>query len=363
MYAPETPVDNFRPIEGSDSATLDSTDSAPVDSTPVDSTPVDSDPPPEPLPLCINEFMADNESVLIAEDGSTPDWIELHNPTDEYIALSGWAISDDIDEELPHVLGDVYVAAGGFTLLYADGLTDSGDDHMPFALSSDGGDVAIWHPDGRGQIIHYGHVESDFSVSRVSDCCSGEGCLDFVFRGTPGETNDTLVETEVFPLGSTWSWWDAGEAPFGWSGTDYDASEWSTGEGDFGFGEPTRTTTVASGPEGDRTPTIYFRRLVELGEVEGGSIDLNVDDGALVWVNGEEAVRVNLPEGEVSHLTWAVEAVDDAAESAISTYSLPDGSLVEGENVIAVEVHQAAATSSDLGFDLGLSTLGWRQPE
>lgn len=336
---------------------------APDDSTPIDST-VDSDPPPEPLPLCINEFMPDNQSVLIADDGSTPDWIELHNWSDEHIDLSGWRLADDADEiDGSWMLGSVVVPAGGYTLIYADSLTDEGDDHVDFKLSSAGGDVAIWAPDGRGQVIRYGHVEPDFSVSRISDCCSGDGCLDFRFRGTPGETNNTLVEVAVLGRGSIWSYFDAGEAPLGWNASDYDDGGWASGLGDFGFGEPVRNTEIDGGPDGARTPTIYFRRSLELEAAEGSVLELLVDDGAIVWINGNEAIRRNLPDGDVSHLTWASEAVGDAAESAYTTYEVPDGHFVEGDNVIAVEVHQAAATSSDLGFDLSLSQLQWDSPD
>jgi len=333
-----------------------------VDSTPVDSDPIDSDPPPEPLPLCINEFMADNRSALIGEAGETPDWIELHNPTDEAIDLAGWRLADAIDEELPWVLSGLALEPGGYLLLYADGVPETGNDHLDFKLDADGGSVALWAPDGRGQVIHYGHVEPDFSVSRIQDCCSGEGCLDFAFRGTPGRTNNTLEDLPVIGKQALWRWFDQGEPPSDWATVDFDDDDWDKGYGDFGFGEPERTSTVASGAEDDRTPTIYFRKTVELPEVQGGSIELNVDDGAIVRLNGVEALRVNLPEGEVGHLTWALEAVGGSDESVFTAYDLPDEDWVEGDNVIAVEVHQAAATSSDLGFDLAMTAHVWRMP-
>ena len=37
------------------------------------------------------------------------------------------------------------------------------------------------------------------------------------------------------------------------------------------------------------------------------------------------------------------------------SYSVPPSVLVTGVNVIAVEVHQDVASSSDVSFDLGLS--------
>ena len=356
----EEPPENFVGI-GEPSRLDSSVEDSPADSEePVDSEdPPDSDPPPEPLELCINEFMPDNQSVLIAEDGSTPDWIELHNPSEEHLLLNGWSMADAMDEDVRHVFGDVVLPAAGYLLLYADGQPDLGEDHLDFKLSSEGGDVAIWAPDGRGQVVHYGHVEPDWSVARLSDCCLEEGCWDFDFRGSPGATNDSLVESVAVEKGSSWRWYDGGEPPTDWSGRDFDDWDWSVGDGDFGFGEPARNTEVASGPDGDRTPTIYFRHELSLDAVEGAEVSLNIDDGAILWVNGVEAVRQNLPEGDVGHLTWASTAIGDAAESAFTTHDLDAGLFVVGDNVLAVEVHQATATSSDLGFDLELTVLQW----
>ena len=351
----------FGELPGEESDTPDSPADSPTDS-PVDSPP-DSDPPPEPMPICINEFMPSNQSVLRLEDGSTPDWIELHNPGEEHIALSGWGIDDEADDDSPWLLGDLVLPAGGYVLLYADDSPETGPEHVGFKLSASGGDLVLWAPDGRGQIIHYGTVGDDFSISRIPDCCLGEGCLDFVFHGTPGETNDVLVDEVVFEAGASWQYWDDGEAADGWNTTEFNAGSWPSGNGDFGFGEPERNTVVVSGADGDRTPTIYFRKLVELDEAPvAGSFDINVDDGAIVYVNGVEVARQNMPEGAVTHLTWATEAVGDGAESAFTAHDIPEGALVEGFNLIAVEVHQAAATSSDLGFDLSLSKKVWQGP-
>lgn len=140
--------------------------------------------------VCINEFMPENDTALVSGDGSTPDWIELHSYAPVDIPMGGWSVSDDREEVGKNVLtDDLVLPAGGFLLLYADGDPSLGPDHLPFALSADGGDVALFEPDGDGQVIAYGVTEGDFSVARVPDCCAGADCIGFVFRGTPGATN------------------------------------------------------------------------------------------------------------------------------------------------------------------------------
>ena len=44
----------------------------------------------------INEIVSSNQGSYYDEDGDTPDWIEIHNPTSNNISLYNWGLSDDI---------------------------------------------------------------------------------------------------------------------------------------------------------------------------------------------------------------------------------------------------------------------------
>jgi hypothetical protein len=314
--------------------------------------------PPMVDALCVNEFMADNESVLFDDDGGTPDWLELHNPTDATVSLAGWSITDDEAEPQLHVLSDsLDLTPGEFLLLYADDDVDAGSTHLGLKLSSDGGVVGLFAPDGSGQLIRYGSVEEDFSIAKQDDCCSGD-CLTFDFRGTPGTTNNppTPVALEVFSLGSNWRYLDTDAAPEAdWTAADFDDSTWSEGPGPLGFGDTHQVTIVQSGGDNDRTPTVYFRTTFTLAhEAVGLQLDLMRDDGALVWLNGQELLRSNLPDGDINHETLATTAIGSPNEDAVGTYTADPTLLTSGLNVLAVEVHQASATSSDLTFDLAV---------
>lgn len=146
----------------------------------------------EPLPVCINEFMPNNKVSALDESGAPSDWIELHNPTDQDVALDGWSLTDNPSEPRKHVLaGGLVLPAGGYLLLWADGETATGPTHLNFALSGGGEAVALFNPEGSGSIVWYGAVHNDLAVRRTTDCCFDEtaGCFDFAFAGTPGAPN------------------------------------------------------------------------------------------------------------------------------------------------------------------------------
>jgi hypothetical protein len=351
------------------------TDTAPTDTAPTDTAPPDTggDPieeipgsdsawdPDAPLELCINEFMPDNQSVLALEDGSTPDWVELHNPGKEAVGLAGWTMSEDAARPDDHRLDpSLSIEPGAFLLLYADNPKEPDPLHLGFSLSSEGGELGLYAPDGRGQRIVYGTVGGDFSVQRVSDCCTGDGCLDFSFRGTPGASNvpPTTTETELVGLGATWSWWDQGSDPGeGWAGLDFDDALWASGPAPLGFGDAHIASTVDGGDESARHVTTWFRLGFEASAAPAGAelvVELMVDDGAAVYLNGVELLRQNLGEGALSTDTLADASVADGAETSTTTYTVDAAALVDGDNLLAAEVHQATLTSSDLGFDLGL---------
>ena len=73
--------------------------------------------------LRINELMADNKLTLVDPDepDETPDWIEIYNPTDNPVSLTGLALTDDRAVPDKHVITDgVTIPANGFLVFFAD---------------------------------------------------------------------------------------------------------------------------------------------------------------------------------------------------------------------------------------------------
>jgi hypothetical protein len=81
------------------------------------------------------------------------------------------------------------------------------------------------------------------------------------------------------------------------------------------------------------------------------------DDGAIVYLNGAELVRDNLPEGVIDFLTLANTNISRAGEYTFLEFDVDPNLLLTGTNVIAVELHQASASSADISFDLELSGI------
>ena len=122
-------------------------------------------------------------------------------------------------------------------------------------------------------------------------------------------------------------------------------------------------TEISFGPDEDeKYITSYFRHtfnVVDPSIYTGLTLRLLVDDGAVVYLNGEELLRQNMPSGIITSTTPAEETISDSDETDFTTYQLPPSHLIAGDNVIAVEVHQRSQTSSDLGFDLSLEATSF----
>jgi hypothetical protein len=143
-----------------------------------------------------------------------------------------------------------------------------------------------------------------------------------------------------------------------WREEIFDDSTWKQGPARLGFGADGEVTTINGGPSGARYTTTYFRRAFNVPSVAGlRDLTVNVlrDDGAVVYLNGREIFRDNLPEGvTILASTWANTAIGGADEQTFISKPVSTTLLHAGSNTLAVEMHQANAGSSDLSFDLEL---------
>ena len=79
------------------------------------------------------------------------------------------------------------------------------------------------------------------------------------------------------------------------------------------------------------------------------------DDGCIVYVNSNEVFRSNMPGGTVYATHFASTTVSGApAALTLYTNTVSTTNFVAGTNVLAVEVHQSTATSSDIGWEIRL---------
>jgi type 1 glutamine amidotransferase len=168
--------------------------------------------------------------------------------------------------------------------------------------------------------------------------------------------------------GSTWRYLDDGSSPGpGWRARDFADNAWRTGRAQLGYGDGDEATVVrADRTDGTRIITTYFRKTfpaTNAAAVTNFELRIVRDDGAIAWLNGVEVFRNNMPGGAVDSSTVALGAVNNADEMRWFSTNINFSALVEGTNLLAVEIHQNSTASSDVSFDLALSALHYRPPD
>ena len=181
---------------------------------------------------------------------------------------------------------------------------------------------------------------------------------------SPG-TPDTFVTSTLFDFNTNW-WFNASgeDLPENWASSSHQENEtWTSGTAPIGFESstlPEPLATVLSDPR-DNNPyiiTYYFERdftltAGQLASLENLVATYQIDDGAVIYLNGVEALRVNMPGGTVGPETTSLSSVNNASLQT-STLSTPPGIITPGLNRISVEVHQVSDDSSDIVFGLRL---------
>jgi hypothetical protein len=165
------------------------------------------------------------------------------------------------------------------------------------------------------------------------------------------------VAATLISRGGQWRYLDDGSNQgTDWRQLTFTDSTWPSGAAQFGFGDQDETTPLhrTNSVSGTTNVTFYFRSqfiITNLSNYVSLSMWLLRDDGALVYLNGSEVFRsTNMPSGQISYSTLA----NSTGENSVDTAILSVTNLVAGTNVVAVEVHQQALTSSDLSFDFEL---------
>jgi hypothetical protein len=174
-----------------------------------------------------------------------------------------------------------------------------------------------------------------------------------VWRFATAATNLALVST-----GAVWRYLDNGSNQgTNWIPAAFADSGWSNGPAQLGYGDGDEATVVNGGPSGNRYITTYYRRQFAVSDPAAFTslrATLLYDDGGVVYLNGAEAFRANMPAGAVAFDTLAAST---ATDNSLQTNFLSPTLLIAGTNMVAVEIHQRSATSSDSSFDFSLTGL------
>lgn len=185
------------------------------------------------------------------------------------------------------------------------------------------------------------------------------GSINFPGAGAP----PPVTTVNLFSLDNVWRFNQNGPA---WSATWAQSAHsvggtgvdlWEQGAGAIAY---ETSATVAKGTNlrfpGSNSPYVvayYFETEfnitpAQLANLATLKIKYALDDGAVIYINGQEAARINIPAtGAITSSTFASSSLE--AGTALSAYaSLPTTALIAGSNRLSVEVHQFAAGNSDI---------------
>jgi hypothetical protein len=159
--------------------------------------------------------------------------------------------------------------------------------------------------------------------------------------------------TFLIPEGSEWRYLDDGSDPGeAWTDVEFDDSAWALGSAKFKGKAGRLGADSGTHPE---HMTTYFRHQFH-APLNSAFRSLRVrvyrDDGAVLYLNGREVYRTNMPRGEIGPETPAASGVRGSGEWMETV--VPADLIRPGTNVVAAEVHQIRLDSSDIGFDLEL---------
>ena len=168
-----------------------------------------------------------------------------------------------------------------------------------------------------------------------------------------------IENIEYVTAGADWKYLDDGsDQGTAWRDASFNDSSWANGPAQLGYGDGDEATVTGYGSDANnKYATTYFRNtftVADPGQLIKLKLMLLRDDGAVVYINGNEAVRSNMPDGDIGSTTLAKSSIGGTAESTFYEYHVDPAVLVSGGNTIAVELHQSSASSSDLSFDIAL---------
>ncbi len=249
--------------------------------------------------LFINELMSSNVSVVSDEDGEYTDWMEIHNPADSAIQMEGFGLTDDPVTLDKWIFPQLTIAPDGYLLVYC-----SGKDRFP-------------------QNRYY----------------------------------ETIIRR-----GDSWRYRVGDSEPPGdWNSITFDDSGWLTGESGFGYGDDDDNTVI------DQALSLYNRKVFTVTDTAGvlsAILNIDFDDAFVAYLNGKEIARSHIG---VSGIPPPFDETGELHEARMYRGMDPDQfdidktGLVEGPNVLAIQLHNSEWGSSDLTL-IPYFTLVFKDP-
>lgn len=253
--------------------------------------------------IVINELMSSNGVTITDEDGDYSDWIELYNPQNTQMDLNGYGISDDSNNLFKWVFPAITLAP---------------KDHL------------------------------------------------IVFASDKNRTEYIRHWETIIDWGDDWKYkLGTNEPPSSWKNIGFDDLLWTTGKSGFGYGDDDDSTLV---PE--NTNSVYIRKVFsidDINKIKKAVLHVDYDDGFVAYLNGVEVARANI--GTVGIPPAFNESATNFTEPLMVYGGKPERHILQnlnslihdGDNVLAIQVHNYGTGSSDLTIipflTLGMETI------
>jgi hypothetical protein len=162
----------------------------------------------------------------------------------------------------------------------------------------------------------------------------------------------------LLAMNSTWKYSTNNLDGQAWTNRAFNDSAWASGPGLLYVETNTAVSprnTLLPGTAGALPPTYYFRAYVNVTtNLSNATLAAStmVDDGAAIYINGNPVQRIRLNAGATYNSTAT--GSPSGGDAVLETWSWSGTNLIVGTNVIAAEVHQDSATSSDIVWGMSL---------
>ncbi|MGE5395242.1 MAG: CotH kinase family protein [Candidatus Saccharibacteria bacterium] len=255
-------------------------------------------------PLRINEVMSSNGGLITDSDGDPSDWIELYNPGTTSVNLYGYGLSDNKGEPFKWVFPSFNVGPGKYLLVYA-----SGKDR----------------------------------------------------RETPAYWNTIIAQ------GDDWKYLvPTAEPATNWRVSTFDDSSWNTGKSGFGMGDNDDATVLTV------TTSVFLRKkftIDNIAQVKDLAFFMDYDDGFVAYLNGVEIARAQMDgQGSLPRFDVLASGNHEAVmynnmAPPLFQINTPAPLLKNGENILAIQVHNQTTTSSDVSAIPFLAVSTFDKPD
>lgn len=242
--------------------------------------------------IVINEASNRNYTQSSEDGENYYDWFEMYNTSAVPVNIGNWGITDDKNIPVKWKFPNYSLDSGQFQIVYASGL----------------------------------------DIKYVSILNHWESAV------LPTDTFRYVEPTAELP---------------GWNGIGFDDSSWGKGAAGFGFGDNDDNTILNTS-----SVAVYIRRdfnITDKNVITRAILHIDYDDGFIAYLNGVEIARMNIGgtpawNGTASTTHEAVMYQGGNPEKFELDTSLIRSILLNGQNVLAIEVHNVQASSTDLSL-------------